>query len=866
MGGAIQVESQPDIGTCFTVEIPFALASEEMLEDEDAKNVSGDITGTHILLVEDNELNMDVTEILLQDAGAKITKAVNGQQALHIFEENEPGTFDAILMDVVMPIMNGYEATRRIRALERKDAKDIPIIAITANAFTEDVESAINAGMSGHMAKPLDMEKVKAAICEQIEKRGIRPIKITENKSRGIEKKDSITEEDSIILRKLFPEYVSLYHIELNSGKYEILRLSDNTNAKELVGREMKKFTSFDEYTRQYVSSFILEKDREEFLEWHLCQNMKKRLCNADKITYYYHSVSKQGEDRYYEAYAVKGKKDKDVFEIFLGYRNIDSILYKEREVQEKLQRVLEETKLSNEIISAIARTYQYISRIDIQADWFEEISNRDEEKLRFGKSGSVSVNNKEVCRRFIAEEYQESFFKFTDISTLPERMKNEETIMTEYRMKDGSWHKLRFIEKKRDENGHLTHVLCVIRSISDAKKKEYTLLHQVAEAKKDVALKSRFLSNMSHDLRTPMNGIIGMIELANHYPEDLGIQKRCRDKIMESSKYLVSLMNDILDINKLESDDSVHQTMTFDLTELLNRSNTSKQIMAEDKNVDYVVDWDKANLKHIYLAGNPIYLERLLSTVADNAVKFTNPGGSVHVWCTEKFVADDLVIYEFGCSDNGIGMSESFVEHAFDLFSRENETGRTQYKGAGLGLAIAKKIVDRLDGTIEIKSKPDCGTTVIMNVPFKIGKPEQIEKIARKEIDDEVSLEGIRVLVAEDNELNMEIIKFMLENNGINVEHAADGTEAVKMFEKSTPGYYDAIFMDIMMPNMNGLDATRKIRSMKKADAETIPIIAISANAFAEDIINSRISGMNSHLAKPLNETNLLKELRRTI
>lgn len=865
MGGTINVESQPDVGTCFTVEIPFVLASEEMLEDEDAKNISGDITGTHILLVEDNELNMDVTEILLMDAGAKITKAVNGQQALHIFEENEPETFDAILMDVVMPVMNGYEATRRIRALERKDAKEIPIIAITANAFTEDVESAINAGMSGHLAKPLDIEKVKAAICEQIEKRGRHPAKNAENKNQNARQKNSQAKED-YALRKLFPEYVSLYHIELNSGKYDILRLSENTNARELVGGEMKKFANFDEYTKQYVSSFIMEKDKEEFLEWHLCKNMKKRLCDADKITYYYHSVSRQGEDRYYEAYAVKGKTDRDVFEIFLGYRNIDSILYKEREVQEKLQRALEETKLSNEIIFAIARTYQYISRIDIQADWFEEISNRDEEKLSFGKSGRVSVNNKEVCRKFIAQEYQEPFFAFTDISTLPERMENEETIMTEYRMKDGSWHKLRFIEKKRDENGRLTHVLCVIRSISDRKKREYTLLHQVAEAKKDAALKSRFLSNMSHDIRTPMNGIIGMIELANHYPDNLDIQKRCRDKIMESSKYLVSLVNDILDINKLESDDSVRQTITFDLTELLNRANTSKQIMAQEKNVDYVVDWEKADLKHICLTGNPIYLERLLTTVADNAVKFTNPGGSVHVWCAEKSATGNQVIYEFGCSDNGIGMSESFVEHAFDLFSQENESGRTQYEGAGLGLAIAKKIADRLGGTIKIKSKPGQGTTVIMTVPFEIGKLEQIERIDRKEVDEEVSLEGIRVLVAEDNELNMEIIKFMLENNGIYVEHAADGTEAVKMFEKAEPGYYDAVFMDIMMPNMNGLDATRKIRSMKKADAETIPIIAISANAFAEDIINSRISGMNSHLAKPLNETNLLKELRRTI
>ena len=405
----------------------------------------------------------------------------------------------------------------------------------------------------------------------------------------------------------------------------------------------------------------------------------------------------------------------------------------------------MEKVKLSNEIISSIARTYQYISRIDIQADYFEEINNRDTEHLKFTKSGKLSESNEKVCRQYVAEEYQEAFFKFVDLKTLPERMKNEETLVLESRMKDGDWHRLRFVEKKRDENGVLTHVLCLIRSISDTKKWEHELMYQVEEARKAAALKARFLSNMSHDIRTPMNGIIGTLNLANRYPDDLEVQRKCREQIMTSSKYLVSIVNDILDMNKLESGGVVEQEIPFNL------------------------------------AGNPIYVERLLTNISDNAVKFTGPGGSVRVWCAEKYADEERVVYEFGCADTGIGMSETFLEHAFEPFTQENETSRSRYEGTGLGLAIAKKIVDRLDGDIAIESKKGVGTTVTMTLPFKIGEPVEKEKNVNYE---EIPVEGLRALLAEDNELNMEITKFMLEDYGIHVECAADGEEAVQKFK----------------------------------------------------------------------------------
>lgn len=668
--------------------------------------------------------------------------------------------------------------------------------------------------------------------------------------------------KEEYALNKLLPEYVSLYHIDLNSGKYEILRIASNTNAR-LIAEQVQSNLAFDEYAQQYAEAFILKEEREEFLDWHLCKNMKKRLLENEKITYHYHSVSKEGKDSYYEAYAVKENVDKSKFYIFLGYRNIDSILYKEKAIQEKLQRALDETRLSNEIISSIAKTYQYISRIDIEADWFEEVSNRDRVHMKFLKGGCVSQGNKKICKDVVAEEYQEAFLKFTDLSTLPERMKKEETIAMEYRMKDGNWHKLRFIEKKRDKNGKLTHVLCAIRSVSDAKKKEQMLISQVAEAKKDAALKAGFLSNMSHDIRTPLNGIMGMLDQANHYPDNLEMQQKFRDKMMESSKYLLSLVNNILEMNKLEAEEYTDKEISFNLADVLNQVNTDRQILAEKKNVSYIVDWENSDLTYVNLSGNPVYLERLLAAVSDNAVKFTNPGGCVKVWCKQKKADNEHVLCEFGCADNGIGMSEEFIGHAFEMFSQENQTSRTQYEGSGLGLSIAKKIVGYLGGKIELESRKGVGTTVIMTVPFRIGITEPFKK---RTVREGISLEGKRALVAEDNELNMEIVKFMLEDHGIVVDCVADGLEAVKKFEENEPGYYDVIYMDIMMPNMNGWDATRKIRSMQRPDAGTIPIIAMSANAFAEDIINSRISGMNRHIAKPLDAESVLNVFKECI
>ena len=434
------------------------------------------------------------------------------------------------------------------------------------------------------------------------------------------------------------------------------------------------------------------------------------------------------------------------------------------------------------------------------------------------------------------------------------------------YRIQDVRWQLAQdaFYCKKRDESGNVTHVLCTVRSISDSKRREEDLNFAAEAAKREAEMKTRFLATMSHDIRTPLNGIIGMVNMGNQYADDPQMQQKIREKEMEVLKYLVSLVNDVLDMNKLQSGDLKDQQLLFDLTMVLRELNQIYDERAAKKGIRYEIDW-KSTYSHSALVGNPVYLGRILSNIMDNAIKFSQAGSVITVWVEEETLDDGRAIFTFYCKDQGVGMSEDFIAHAFDMFSQESKTSRSRYEGTGLGLAITKQLVDRMDGSIELKSKAGVETTVIVKIPFKIGTQDKNSNLSDKPVSlDDYSVEGMRALVVEDNELNMEISRCILEDSGMEVTCAVDGQEAVEIFEKSAPDYFGVIYMDIMMPRVNGLDAARTIREMKRRDARRVPIIAMSANAFAEDIINSRLAGMNVHLAKPLDAEKMIAALKQ--
>ena len=531
------------------------------------------------------------------------------------------------------------------------------------------------------------------------------------------------------LLDKICADFTAVYYVELNTGSFEILHINDGTNVKKM---NLKQGDNFNSSADQYAVQYLYEKERQEFKDWISTGHLKEQLSRKERITYHYRSKPNPNQHEFFEAQAVKIYEDEKHFFALVGFRHIDDIMEKETTIQNQLKQALDEARLSNEIISAIAKSYCSIYRIDVQKDFFEEISNDSEIHKLTGNRGSASEKLYQLCDTMVASEYRSLIRPFLDVSTLSARLKTEECISTEYRMCDGSWHRMLFTVKKRDESGNVTHVLCTVRSISDSKRREEDLNFAAEAAKREAEMKTRFLATMSHDIRTPLNGIIGMVNMGNQYADDPQMQQKIREKVMESLKYLVSLVNDVLDMNKLQSGDLKDQQLLFDLTMVLREL-------------------------------NQIYDER-----------------------------------------------------------------------------AAKKGI-------------------------RIGTQDKNSNLSDKPVSlDDYSVEGMRALVVEDNELNMEISRCILEDSGMEVTCAVDGQEAVEIFEKSAPDYFGVIYMDIMMPRMNGLDAARTIREMKRRDARRVPIIAMSANSFAEDIINSRLAGMNVHLAKPLDAEKMIIALKQ--
>lgn len=595
-------------------------------------------------------------------------------------------------------------------------------------------------------------------------------------------------------------------------------------------------------------------------MDWVSCAHLKEELNKRDKISFNYESIPNNLGQKYFAIQAAKVYDDENDFYILLGFRFVDDILVKEKAIQEQLEDALDKTKKQNEIISAIAKTFNAIYRVDIINDKIEEIASDDISRHLKKDVASASEQFNYVCDNLVAPEYRELVRPFMDISTLEERLKDEEFVTTEYKMNDGNWHRMRFVAKRKDASGRLTHVLCLIRIISDTKRTEENLYFEAEQAKKEVDMKTQFLKTMSHDIRTPLNGLIGMIKMADQYSDDVVMRSKLRNKAQQSLEYLVSLVNDILDMNKLQSGDLKDQQLTFDFINFLRELNHIYYDKAAEKGIKYDIDWENVKFVHSTLIGNPVYLGRALSNIASNAVKFSPSDSTITVWGNEEIIDDKHYLYTLYCKDEGEGMTDEFIKHAFDMFSQQNQTSRTKYEGSGLGLAMSKKLIERMGGSIKLESKKGIGTTAIIKVPFELGDTDTVGSIDYEN----VPTKGVHALLVDDNELNIEIAKFFLEDNGMEVTCAYDGKEAVDIFEKSEDGYFGVIYMDILMPNMNGLDATREIRALNRKDAKKVPIIAVSANTFSDDVFESRKAGMNKHLGKPLDEEKMIKAYKQ--
>ncbi len=401
-----------------------------------------------------------------------------------------------------------------------------------------------------------------------------------------------------------------------------------------------------------------------------------------------------------------------------------------------------------------------------------------------------------------------------------------------------------------------------ITETMMTRKKQEQAIMELLEKVRQANSAKSEFLSHMSHDLRTPINGIMGMLAIMERRQEDRERQEECREKIRVSTEHLLSLVNDVLQVSKLESGRPTTVEEPFGLCDTL--ENCIMILSAQAEEQDIHLELKEEGLQHNKLVGNPLHLKQILMNVIDNALKYNRPHGSVFVQVEEIAYQNGMADFQFVVEDTGIGIGEEFKEHIFEPFTQEHQDSRTHYSGVGLGMSIVKKLVDQMKGTVEVDSQVGRGSVVRIRLPFRVDEAGGRRPAAAVEPDDMSNVEGMRVLLVEDNEINREIVEFMLKEAGAEVVTAVNGKAAVGAFAASEPETIDCILMDLMMPVMSGYEASRVIRGMERADAQSIPIIALSANAFEEDVALAKDAGMNEHLAKPVDIRKMLRTIKR--
>ena len=580
-----------------------------------------------------------------------------------------------------------------------------------------------------------------------------------------------------------------------------------------------------------------------------------------------YRIMSKEGEYHWFRATGYLSRRQDGSPQSFDGvFVNQDE----KHATDAKLHQALEEAQtarnellLEHEIISAVSRLYFSVYRIDLQDDFYEEISSDQSIHRLTGHEGKAQQKLYELCNSIVAKEYRKVVRRFFNLSTVAERLADTDTVEIEYLASDGNWHQARFIEKKRDAAGRVTRILYLTRIVSQEKQRELEqqrlqIAYQVAEDANEA--KTTFLLNMSHDIRTPMNAILGFSGLMRERltdPELIHYQ----EMIDESGKLLLSIINNVLDMARIESGK----------VELDENCNAAGDIIdsickvfgaeAGKKSIQLI---HRTQIEHPYILCDITKTQEIFTNLVSNAVKYTPEGGRITVTTTELpgdkpgYIRLKTVV-----EDTGIGMSREFLPHIFEAFSRERNTTAGKILGTGLGMQIVKRLVDLMQGTIQVSSELGKGSCFTVIIPHKVACEGYYEKTRRQETEEaHVDFSGKHILLAEDNELNAEIAIAILKEAGMTVERAEDGIICVNRLEQEPAGTFDLILMDIQMPNMDGYQAAQIIRQLPEKEKSSIPIIAMTANAFEEDRRNALEAGMNGHLAKPIEIEKLMETL----
>ena len=790
--------------------------------------------------------------------------------------------------------------------------------------------------------------------------------------------------------------FKNVFYVDLEAKTLKVLKLSDGYDQSLSIGKEI--VLPYAEARRRWLTELVYAEDRPELERMFATENVKKVLSQQSEVSGNYRNII-NGKLHHFQ-YSLCRVDDSGLRAI-LSYQNVDDIV-NEHLLREKKERELEEAKLKNErehseVISALSTIYSTIFRADIDTHHYEVLSSVAHMGKVAGVDGNFDDVKQKILNDFMAPEMIAPMSEFLDLDTLADRLKDVNTISTEYKNPNNKWFQARFIVKNRDENGTAKEVLYVAREITNEKNREFEqqeqLSHALAMAQQASKAKSTFLNSMSHDIRTPMNAIIGFTALAQTHMDDKEQVKDYLTKISTSSTHLLSLINDILDMSRIESGTVKLDEKPIHLPDLLHDLRTMIQGLVNAKNQNLYIDTQ--DVEHEDIIADKLRMNQVMINIVANAVKYTKPGGDIIIRLREKPCSiKDYRTYEFSVKDNGIGMSKEFLSHIFESFSREHSTTVTGVQGTGLGMAITKNIVDMMGGTIvaesevgkgskftvtlnlktvgeTVKSKPipaltgaralvidddlntcrsvskmlreiemrpdwtssgkeaivraqdaadmkdeykvyiidylmpdmngielvrrirkvisedvpiivltaydwadleqearEAGVTAFVSKPLFMSELRDVltnqghkeNKVENKEIEYDYS--GKHILLVEDNELNREIAETILENMGVEVDCATDGTEAVEIMYNAPDDKYDLIFMDIQMPKMDGYTATHEIRTLASNRKANIPIVAMTANAFEEDRKMSLQAGMDGHISKPISTEDIAKVL----
>ena len=652
------------------------------------------------------------------------------------------------------------------------------------------------------------------------------------------------------VLHALSVDYLGIYQVNFDTGECDIYRSSEGLGMDWAAAFQDGYQTAME----RYISEYVVPQDQERLRAMTKKDYVLTQLRMKKKFSVRYQVKDSSSGLKHLEIHFSATEKTKEENSAIFAQRDVNAVVEQEEKYKLEARRSLED-------ILEGARTG--IWTIELEDGCLPRMYADRTMRILLGLSEEVGP---EECYRHWFERIEPDYVEMAQeaVREILESGRSEviypwnHPTLGKIYVRCGGVSDKTFKKPGACLNGYHQDIT---ETMVTRKKQEQSIMELLERVRQANSAKSEFLSHMSHDLRTPINGILGMLGILEKSQDDLERQKECRKKIRVSTEHLLSLVNDVLLVSKLESGRPAAVEEPFDLCTALEDCITIQSPIAQERGIS--LELEMSGLRHSKVIGNPLHLKQILMNVIDNALKYNRPNGSVFVRAEETAFQDGIVSLCFTIEDTGIGIGEEFKEHIFEIFTQENQGARTNYNGVGLGMSIVKKLVDQMKGTVEIDSQIGKGSMVRITLSVRADETRS-EQTLHEEQSEQGDIAGMRVLLVEDNEINCEIVEYMLSEAGAEVVIANDGKAAVDAFTASVPGTFDCILMDLMMPVMSGYEAARVIRGLNRKDAASVPIIALSANAFEEDIALAKDAGMNEHLAKPVDTREMFRVMNR--